>query len=132
MKIKFYNEEHKNFYMEKTKDKSLNSYNKSLIYLLALIEDTRKHFKEIYNIEKQEINFEVIREPWQTSTSLAIIKFAFNLFNGMHYDLLEDDLEQQLESTKCYTPYYIFAYTNYIDYFLQAVYIRFKGKEVEV
>ena len=83
-KINFKDLKHKEFYIMNVLDvkQELDVYNKSLIYLLGLSEDTRNHFNNIYDVEKREINIEELNAPWQTSGSLAITRLAFNLFNG--------------------------------------------------
>ena len=47
--ITFYNQEHENFYKEHTESEKLDSYNKSLIYLLGLAEETRNNFNQLYD-----------------------------------------------------------------------------------
>lgn len=86
----FINEEHEKFYKEKIGQvKQLDCYTKSLIYLLSSNQETRSHFKEIYEIKTNEINLESLKSPWQTSTSLSICRLAFNLFG----DIISDDYE---------------------------------------
>lgn len=84
--LKFYNEEHREFYNSIVKEYNLDNdcYRKSLIYALGLTEETRKHCKEIYDFEKQnpKINIKYFNEPWQTDTSLIATRIALNLYNG--------------------------------------------------
>ena len=54
--MKFYNEEHENFYNEKLKLLSVKDpYRESLFYVLGLMEDTRKHFNRIYDTKEKTI-----------------------------------------------------------------------------
>ena len=82
LNMKFYNEEHQNYFNEMSQKRKLDVYNKSIIYLLGLTEETRKHTADIYNIEKGEINIEGLEKAWQTGTTSIICRLAFNLFNG--------------------------------------------------
>lgn len=114
---KFYDQEHEQFYKSKTESKKLDSYNKSLIYLLGLTSETRNNFNKLYEDIAREIKFEGLRQPWQTGTTMAITKLAFNLFNG--FCGLEDEEARQ------YTPENIFCYKEFAPYFYEAIKIRF-------
>ena len=115
--LKFYDTEHKNFYDEHTKGEKLDSYNKSLIYLLGLTNETRNHFNKLYNERTRQIEFTGTTEGWQTGSSLAITKLAFNLFNG--YSGLEDS------ESRLYTVENIFCYTEFAPYFYEGIKLRF-------
>ncbi len=119
--LKFYDEEHKKFYKEHTEGKKLDNYNKSLIYLLGLIEETRNNFLTLYDEITREIKINAMNEGWQTGTSLSITKLAFNLFNG--YCGLEDN------EARYYTPEYIFCYNKFLPYFFEGIKLRFEIKE---
>ena len=85
--MKFMDNEHKRFYNEKMLQVPYqDSYNRSLIYLLAMNNDTRRNFNDIYNINTNEINIKSLKSPWQTSTSKNVCRLAFNLFNGCAND----------------------------------------------
>ena len=118
--LKFYDDEHKKFYEEHTKEKNLDCYNKSLIYLLGLTKETRNNFDSLYNETTKQIELTGTKESWQTGVSLAITKLAFNLFNG--YCGLEDREARQ------YTVENIFAYNykNLVPYMYEAINIRFE------
>ncbi len=115
--LKFYDTEHKNFYDEHTKGEKLDSYNKSLIYLLGLTNETRNHFNKLYNERTRQIEFTGTKEGWQTGSSLAITKLAFNLFNG--YSGLEDS------ESRLYTVENIFCYKEFAPYFYEGIKLRF-------
>lgn len=119
--MKFYDDAHERAYNELTKDKKLDCYNKSAIYLLTMIKYTRIHIKELYSIEKKEIEFEKL--AWQTGTSLNICRLALNLFNGFHGIKENEAID--------YTPYNLFSNKEFIPYYFEAVKIRFEVREVE-
>lgn len=116
--LKFYDKEHEEFYKDYTEGKGLDCYNKSLLYLLGLTEETRKHSKQIYNAERREIEFETLNEAWQTGTSAIICRLAFNLFNG--FTGIEEG-----EATR-YAVDSIFCRTEFAPYFYEAIKIRFE------
>ena len=116
--LKFYDTEHDRFYKENTEGKKLDCYNKCLIYLLGLTEETRANKNKFYNDITREIYIEVINEPFQTGTTMAITKLAFNLFNG--FTGLQDSEARQ------YAIDNIFAYKEFAPYFYEAIRIRFE------
>lgn len=115
--LKFYDLEHKNFYETKTAGKKLDTYNKSIVYLLGLTEETRNNYKKIYNETVREIELNALNEAWQTGTTMAITKLAFNLFNGFT-GLLDGEANQYAVDS-------IFCYKEFAPYFYEAVRIRF-------
>lgn len=89
--MNFIDKEHETFYSQKVRQAQImDIYNQSLIYLLASTKETRQHFNEIYNIQKNEINIESLTEPWQTGTSIKICRLAFNLFGEIVSDNPEE------------------------------------------
>ena len=87
----FIDKNHENYFQDKIGQvKNIDSYIKSLIYLLSSNQETRTHFKEIYDIKNNEINIYSFKLPWQTSTSLNICRLAFNLFGEMASDNIEE------------------------------------------
>ena len=118
--MKFIDKEHKNFYNEKTsKVPFLDSYNKSLIYLLSMNKDTRRNFNEIYDIDTNEINIKSIKSSWQTDTSRNICRLGFNLFNGC-----ANDNPNCKTMSKDYTVYNLFC-TSGAGYFFEAIKLRY-------
>lgn len=126
--MKFKDSKHERFYRDKIQDKKLDCYNRALIYLLALIEETRNHFKSIYDIDNQEIEFNALNAGWQTGTSVRITRLAFNLFNGFCYSIDND----KLEISNSFTVSNIFDTSPDLnDYFFEAIKIRYPtGGEV--
>ena len=116
----FLDNNHEEFYKKKLKElKYKDSYSKSLIYLISMCEETRKHFETIYNMEKNEININCLNEAWQTSYSLCTCRLAFNLFNG----LASDNPEIEMANSK-YNVSSIFCNKN-SRYYFEAIKIRF-------
>lgn len=89
--MNFIDKEHEKFYNQKIGQTRLNDrYEQSLLYLLASTNETRQNFEEIYTIEKNEINLESLKSPWQTGTSIAICRLAFNVFGDIVADTPEE------------------------------------------
>lgn len=120
MSIKFQDKKHKDFYNEKISQVDYqDSYNRSLIYLLAINEDTREHFNEIYNIDYNEINISSLKKAWQTSTSLNVCRLAFNLFDGCANDnpkIKSMDKKYCIDNLFC---------TSGAGYFFEAIKLRY-------
>lgn len=120
MSIKFQNKKHKDFYYQKLSQVDYpDSYNRSLIYLLAMNQDTRKHFNQIFNINENTININSLKKAWQTSTSLNVCRLAFNLFNGC-----ANDNPQAKSMNKKYSIYNLFC-TSGAGYFFEAIKLRY-------
>ena len=88
----------------------------SLFYLLALNPDTRKHIEDLYNFKDNCIHSTGLNHGWQTGSSTAITRLAYNLFNGF---IGED------ESCKV-TPLHIFSrlYDGCWDYVMFGIKLR--------
>lgn len=118
--MKFIDKEHRNFYNEKISQVyHPDSYSRSLIYLLSMNDDTRKHFNEIYNIDTNEINVKSLKSPWQTSTSKNVCRLGFNLFNGC-----ANDNPKYSTMSKDYSIYNLFC-TSGAGYFFEAIKLRY-------
>ena len=115
----FINKEHENFYNEKTGQANIiDSYRKSLIYLLSSNKETRQNFNDIYNLQKDEINIESLSKPWQTGTSLNTCRLAFNLYG----DIVSDKPEEK--ANRMYTISELIKTLN-IDIVITAIKLRF-------
>lgn len=118
--LKFLDAEHQEAY-----EKFINQvagvsvYNKSLLYLLSITEDTRKHINTIYDFETDQIEFEALNEAWQTTTSSIVCKLAFNLFNGFK-GIEEEEAGQYVVDNIFGTR------TELAQYFYEAIKIRFE------
>lgn len=83
--MKFKDERHKEAYetfikLDNTRCDDVER--KSLFYLLALNEGTRKNIGSLYDFDNHWIDLDGLRQPWQCSGSLAVSALAFNLYNG--------------------------------------------------
>lgn len=127
MKIKFIDEEHKNFYLENcfinNKLRCNDCYYKSLFYLLGLSSITRNNFTSLFNLEKGAVIPDALNHGWQTSSSRAVTRLAFNLFTN---SIITNSEEDNFYDFSSYSVSNIFASSyEYFDYFLEAIKIRF-------
>ena len=125
-KVKFIDNEHKRFFETKIteilKNKPLDVYKTSLIYVLGICEITRKNFYEIFDVKKEEIQIEALKGAWQTSSSSKVTRLAFNLYSQWCYDS-DDDCDKDIVSPE-YNTSNIFC-CSYAPYFYEGVKIRF-------
>lgn len=126
-KLKFYDEEHKLFYMGKVAElEKLNcndNYYRALVYVLSISPETRKNFRQIFNMKDGEINIDILQENiWLENDSKKIIRLAFNLFNGCIYDSLKS--AEDKEASLNYGINTIFA-SKYAKYFVEAIKIKY-------
>lgn len=122
----FYNGSHQKFYNETLeRAKVKDCYSKSLIYVLGIMRETRENIDEIYDVEKNKIKHEVINASFQGSGTLAMTRFAFNLFNDTFYDVCNaGDNEESRPNADKYTPSEIFKHWVYLEYLFEAIRIR--------
>lgn len=95
---------------------------KSLFYLLAMFEDTRKNIKTLYDFKPGENHIipKGLNSAWQTSGTRACTKLAFNLYNS--FTGFEDD------EVSNYSVIDIMSYAGsdlQREIFLEAIKIRF-------
>lgn len=125
--MKFIDIKHEEFFTEKMKElqrfRKTDVYYKSLVFTLSICETTRKHFKEIFDVEKGEVNINSLQAAWQTGTSAKVTRMAFNLWNNSIVFDSEEDLENGIISSN-YTPSEIFC-CSYAPYFWEAIQIRY-------
>lgn len=141
--MNFINNEHELFFINTLRklqeQKQVDVYSASLTYTLGMCEETRKNFKNIFDVEKGEINMDSIMAPWQTDTSAKVTRMAFSLWNNCMYDS-EQDAEIK-KSSKNYNVGEIFS-CSYAPYFYEGIKIRYpeytkeipndkKNKEIE-
>jgi hypothetical protein len=125
--IRFADETHKAFYMEKVQMLKPDVYLRSLIYTLGICHDTRRKFDSIYDVKKRVIIPGAIRQPWQTGTSLKVTRLAFQLFTNSTPTAFLDDADDIYECKRysvsdifccCFAPYFFVAiairYREYI------------------
>ena len=101
----------------------LDSYHKSLAYLLTLDVVCCKHIDDLYSVEDDGIKPEGINKAWQTGTSKKTTRLAFNLWNGCTRD---DDGESchGMPASPLYTPLELFC-TSYAPYYYEAIRLRY-------
>lgn len=127
--MKFKDEAHQKFYLDfinKANVKPGDVERKSLFYLLAMFDDTRRHINSLYNFKENRIIPDGLNQPWQTSGTIACTRLAFNLYNS--FTGFEED-----EASK-YSTIDIFAYAGSklnLEIFLEAIKIRFNASSKE-
>ena len=61
----------------------VDDYTKMLVYLLSATRETRDHFYDIYDVERQEIRPGCWEEPWNTPMSKLVIAAALSLTGSL-------------------------------------------------
>ena len=89
----------------------------SVLRMLPLFEETRRHINDLYDFEENCMKFEGLKKGWQTGGTTKATKLAFNLFNNYR----GEDREKE-----DYSPLELFSLdTDYRNYMLMAVQIRY-------
>ena len=117
--MKFADDAHKDFYEQmvaKTRTEG-DPYRMALFYALGLTDSTRRHISEIYDFSNHCPRFNVMRKAWQTSTTVQVIRLAFNLYNGY-------DGSGKTDQHSGYAPYELFA-CGLMEFMFEAVRIRY-------
>lgn len=124
--IIFISDAHEKFYYEKLKEvRCQDEYHKALCYCLGISADTRKNINRIYDFKTGNVKTECLREGWQTSGSVRVVRLAFNLYcNGTPSVSDYKDAEEQIDECREYTVDELFC-CAYAPYFWQAVQIRY-------
>jgi len=124
----FVNEEHERFYREKLAQvRCQDAYHMALIYILGISEDTRAHFDRIYDIHSDNLWTECLKEGWQTSGSLRVVRLAFNLYTDGTPSVDDyEGSEDQMDECQAYSVSDIFC-CEYALYFWQGIMLRYPG-----
>lgn len=124
--ITFISQEHKEFYQEHLlKGRYQDVYHKALIYCIGINRDTRGHVDNIYDFSTGYVKIKCLREGWQTSGSLRVVRMAFNFYcNGTPSVSGKRNVEEKIREYQCYTVEDIFC-CEYAPYFWEAVKIRY-------
>lgn len=124
--IAFISEAHERFYYEKLKEvRYPDAYHKALCYCLGISDDTRKNVYKIYDFKSGLVKPECLRQGWQTSGSLKVVRMAFNLYcNGTPSVYEYSDSEDQMDECRRYTVEELFC-CSYAPFFWQAIQIRY-------
>ena len=126
--IIFKNKEHEKFFQDYlSKCRYQDVYHRALVYCLGISRDTRVNVNRIYDFKTGCVKTECLREGWQTSGSMKIVRMAFNLYcNGTPsvHDYDDSDTVGQLRECQCYTVEDLFC-CSYARYFWEAIKIRY-------
>ena len=122
--IRFADEDHKAFFMERSKKLKPDVYLKSLIYTLGICRDTRRNFDSIYDGRRRSIIPNAIRQPWQTGSSLKVTRLAFQLYTGSTPTASLGD-DQDIDECRRYSVSDIFS-CSYAPYFFEAICLRYR------
>lgn len=89
----FYDTLHKEAYYDFLSKANVNIYDnerKALFYLFALTQDLRTHIHELYDFKDNMIKTEGLSAAFQTSSTTALTKLAFTLYNGYEEEICEE------------------------------------------
>lgn len=122
----FANDKHRELYSS-TLDRmaSTDCYHRSVAYLLSLDNVLRDHMGAIFDFDGDVIKPDGMNADFQTSTSCKTSRLIFNLWNGYDGGEELDEVGEQTDPTRYYTPESIFG-CSYLPYYLEAVRIRFE------
>lgn len=124
MKIKFYDESHKERYEAIcAKMGSVDCYRQATAYLLTLDNTVFHHINEVYNFDDNFPKHEALNQSWQTGTSTKTTRLIYNLWNSWVYDSDSDFQENKV--SKYYAVDEIFC-TSLAIYYFEAIKIRFE------
>ncbi len=122
--ITFKDDEHAAFFWKNfRKYQQHDVYHMALIYCLGINTDTRRNIHRIYDFQTGLIKPGCLREGWQTSGSLKVVRLAFNLYTG-GIPSIYHDLKEEIDEAQLYSVTDIFC-TNDARYFWEAIKIRF-------
>lgn len=124
--IIFISDAHEKFYYEKLNEvRYQDVYHKALVYCLGISDDTRRNVSRIYDFKSGYVKTECLKEGWQTSGSVRVVRMAFNLYcNGTPSVYDYEDAEEQVDECKEYSVEELFC-CSYAPFFWQAVQIRY-------
>lgn len=124
--ITFKDKMHKNFYLLYLPECiHQDVYHKALIYCLGMNRDTRENIECIFDFRTSQVKAECLREEWQTSGSLRVVRMAFNLFcNGTPSVWDYENHEDKLVECREYTVEELFC-CEYARYFWEAIKLRY-------
>ena len=121
--IRFVDEAHKAFYMERSQTPKPDAYLRALLYTLGICSDTRRNFDSIYDSGRREIIPDAIFQPWQTGSSLKVTRLAFQLFTDTAPTAFLGD-GRNIDECMRYSVSDIFC-CSFAPYFFEAIYLRY-------
>ena len=124
--IIFISEAHEKFYYEKLQEvRYQDVYHKALVYCLGICKDTRRNISRIYDFKNGCVKTECLQEGWQTSSSMRVVRMAFNLYCNDTPSVDDyDTAEEQLGECREYSTEELFC-CSYAPFFWQAIQIRY-------
>ena len=121
--IRFADEAHKTFFLERSHKLQPDVYLRSLIYTLGICRDTRRNFDSIYDAGKRAIIPDAICQPWQTGSSLKVTRLAFQLFTNTTPTAFLGDAHS-VDECRRYSVSDIFC-CSFAPYFFEAINLRY-------
>lgn len=129
--MNFINDDHKAFYEEHTANLYDDRSRAALFYILGIAEETRIYIRDLYDFKGRHIKPDGLAKPWQTSSTRALTRLAFDVFHGgpvIPAEYAGDDREDALEE---YSAARIFSRLNeWAPYALEAIRIRYRIPEL--
>lgn len=122
----FESKAHETFYYEKlSQARYQDAYHEALLYILGISEDTRAHFDSIYDMKSGCIRTECLKEGWQTSGSMRVVRLAFNLYTDGTPSVGDyKRKDEQIDECSEYSVSDIFC-CGYAMYFWQGIRLRY-------
>lgn len=77
----------------------------------------RRHIGEIYDFANHCPHFNIMRKAWQTSTTVQVIRLAFNLYNGYGGS-------GKTDQHRGYAPYDLFS-CGLMEFMFEAIRVRY-------
>ena len=128
----FKDKKHEEMYKEICKRMCyFDCFHAPVAYLIAMDNVLREHVDEVFDFDKDIILVDVLKEEWQTGSSKATTRLAFNLWNSYCPDDNVRVNDRCVDSPRCYSPSYIFSQYEYAPYYWQAINLCFKYEEVK-
>lgn len=128
--MNFINDEHKEFYEKHTANLYNDRERAVLFYILGIAEETRIYIRDLYDFKGRHIKPDGLAKPWQTSSTRALTRLAFDVFHGgpVIPEKWDEHREDALEE---YSAARIFSRLNeWAPYALEAIRIRYRIPEL--
>lgn len=120
----FKDEKHKEFFIQNIEKTCSHKdpYRKALFYTLGLTGETQRNIDRLYNFKDRCIEFDGLKDGWQTGTSIRVTRLAFNLYNGFN----GDTGNETIDDVGMYTAYNLFD-CGLMVYMLEAVKLLYQA-----
>ena len=124
--MNFINDDHRAFYEKHTANLYDDREREAFFYLLGISESTRRNVKDLYNFRERILKPDGLGKGWQTSSTRALSRLAFDLFHGgpvIPSGYEGHELEDALED---YSAARVFSRLNeWAPYALEAIRLRY-------